>query len=220
MNKRTKVFSLVIILIFIFSPNSSLYAQSFYSKGFSKNLIVKTSAPSYIILTDHNKSNYDGKYMQNKIKDNKTSENSLKTSTLNTTINTDISFLTDEEKKLAELINNERIQRKLSPLEIDQRLSNLAETKALDMKENNYFSHNSPTYGSPFDMMKKVGISYSLAGENIATNSNIIKAHYSLMNSDGHRANILNPYYNKLGIGIVTNKEGNGIIIVEMFIKE
>lgn len=74
------------------------------------------------------------------------------------------------------------------------------------MQKNNYFDHNSPTYGSPFDMMKKFGISYKSAGENIAqgqrTPEEVVQA---WMNSAGHRANILNNGFTHIGVGYVEN---------------
>ncbi|WHE08443.1 CAP domain-containing protein [Thermoanaerobacterium thermosaccharolyticum] len=128
--------------------------------------------------------------------------------------------LSAQEKQLVDLINKERTSRGLSPLTIDENLSKVARIKAEDMKGNNYFSHTSPTYGSPFDMMKQFGISYNSAAENIAENSDIVSAHYALMNSSGHRDNILNPYFNKVGVGVVSNNNGNGVIVVEMFINQ
>ena len=78
--------------------------------------------------------------------------------------------------------------------------------KAEDMAKKGYFSHTSPTYGSAFDMMKKYGVSYRTAGENIAkgqkTAESVMKG---WMNSSGHRANILNPSYTQIGVGYVAN---------------
>lgn len=128
--------------------------------------------------------------------------------------------LSAQEKQLVDLINSERTSRGLNPLSIDENLSKVARIKAEDMRDNNYFSHTSPTYGSPFDMMKQFGISYNAAAENIALNSDVVSAHYALMNSSGHRENILNPYFNKVGVGVVTNSTGNGVIVVEMFINQ
>jgi len=80
----------------------------------------------------------------------------------------------------------------------------MARDKSADMRDHHYFSHQSPTYGSPFDMMKKYGISYTTAGENIAagqtTPEEVVQA---WMNSEGHRANILNPNYTAIGVGYV-----------------
>ena len=78
----------------------------------------------------------------------------------------------------------------LAPLQVDMELVRLARLKSQDMIEHNYFSHQSPTYGSPFDMMRAAGITYRLAGENLAGAPTVERAHTSLMNSSGHRANI------------------------------
>lgn len=110
------------------------------------------------------------------------------------------------EKQVVELTNNYRTQNGLSPLKLDVNLSKVAEDKSLDMQKNNYFSHNSPTYGSPFDMMRNYGIQYSSAGENIAmgqrTPQEVVQA---WMNSEGHRKNILNPSFTHIGVGHVEN---------------
>jgi uncharacterized YkwD family protein len=81
-------------------------------------------------------------------------------------------------------------------------LTKIARIKSQDMINNNYFSHNSPKYGSPFDMMKAFGINYVHAGENIAGNQTVQAAHTALMNSPGHRKNILSTDYTHIGIGI------------------
>lgn len=73
------------------------------------------------------------------------------------------------------------------------------------MVAKSYFSHTSPTYGSPFDMMKRFGISYTSAGENIAGNSSVDKAHEALMNSPSHKENILKSSFKYIGIGITTS---------------
>lgn len=117
---------------------------------------------------------------------------------------------------MVELINAERKKQGLQPLTINNEMTKVARLKAKDMIDNNYFSHQSPTYGSPFDMLKKYGISYRTAGENIAGNQTVQKAHTSLMNSTGHRANILNSQYTEVGIGIV-NGGPYGKMFVQLF---
>lgn len=84
------------------------------------------------------------------------------------------------------------------------------------MISNNYFSHTSPTYGSPFDMMKQFGVSYRTAGENLAGAGSVEAAHKNLMNSSGHRANILNGNYRAAGIGIVAGGP-DGKMFVQLF---
>jgi len=106
------------------------------------------------------------------------------------------------ENKVFELTNVERTKNGLKPFTLNVELSKVARIKSQDMTDKNYFDHNSPTYGSPFDMMKKFGISYSYAAENIAkgqkTPEEVVTA---WMNSAGHRANILNPNLTQIGVG-------------------
>ncbi|SDN38607.1 uncharacterized protein, YkwD family [Fictibacillus solisalsi] len=111
--------------------------------------------------------------------------------------------LTADEKQMVDKVNQEREKAGVKPLQVDMELTKMARVKAQDMIDNNYFDHNSPKYGSPFDMMKQFGIQYQTAGENIAGNSSVDGAHTSLMNSQGHRENILKSDYTKVGIGIV-----------------
>lgn len=106
-----------------------------------------------------------------------------------------------EEEVLA-LVNQERSKAGLKPLEMDWELQRVARTKSCDMAQNNYFSHQSPTYGSPFDMMKHFGIKYTQAGENIASGQRTpAEVMQSWMNSSGHRANILKPDFTHIGVG-------------------
>lgn len=112
------------------------------------------------------------------------------------------------ENEVIRLVNQIRVQNGLQKLQADWQLSRIARYKSQDMKDKGYFSHQSPTYGSPFDMLKSFGISYRYAAENIArgqsTPQSVVNA---WMNSSGHRANILNPNYTKIGVGYV--KSGN-----------
>ncbi|WP_454191760.1 CAP domain-containing protein [Paenibacillus sp. Marseille-Q7038] len=107
-------------------------------------------------------------------------------------------------KEVVSLVNKERAKAGLKPLVIHTNLTKMAVAKAQDMNDNNYFSHTSPTYGSPFDMMKKFGITYKYAGENIAkgqkTPAEVVKA---WMNSPGHKANIMNENFTLIGVGYV-----------------
>ncbi|WLV25412.1 CAP domain-containing protein [Aciduricibacillus chroicocephali] len=110
------------------------------------------------------------------------------------------------EQEVVTLTNKERTSRGLKALQIDPALSKVARAKSEDMQKKNYFSHTSPTYGSPFDMMKQFGITYKSAGENIAkgqkTPEEVVNA---WMNSEGHRANILNASYTHIGVGYVSS---------------
>ena len=129
-----------------------------------------------------------------------------------------INGFSKEQVEVLNLVNKERKANGLKPLTLNKELSNVANIKSRDMIEKGYFDHTSPTYGSPFDMMKKFNISYNTAGENIAmgqkTPSEVMN---SWMNSSGHRANILNSTYTELGVGI--QKDSNGTIYwTQMFI--
>ncbi|GAB6157174.1 hypothetical protein JCM39194_03740 [Desulfotomaculum varum] len=121
-----------------------------------------------------------------------------------------------DEQAMLNLINQERRAAGLQPLVYDAKLTELARLKAQDMITNNYFSHTSPTYGSPFDMMKNAGITYRYAGENLAGAPDVNTAHKNLMNSPSHKANILKPEYTKVGIGVV-NGGPYGKMFVQMF---
>ncbi|MFZ5944504.1 MAG: CAP domain-containing protein [Bacillota bacterium] len=107
------------------------------------------------------------------------------------------------ENEMLNYINQERQKEGLAPLKMAVQLVDIARLKSQDMVDKNYFAHNSPTYGSPFDMMKKFGVTYDIAGENLAGNGSVLGAHNALMNSTGHRQNILNPKFTHIGIGIV-----------------
>jgi|SRR5690625_2445783 len=112
--------------------------------------------------------------------------------------------LNQYEWQVLELTNQERAKYGLKALQIDYELSRVAREKSRDMQINNYFDHNSPVYGSPFDMMRAYGINYRSAGENIArgqrTPEEVVNA---WMNSPGHRENILNNSFTHIGIGYV-----------------
>ena len=124
-----------------------------------------------------------------------------------------------QEQQMVDLVNRERTKNGLSPLTVDFEVARVAGIKSQDMADNNYFSHNSPTYGSPFDMMKKFGISYLHAGENLAGNNTVEKAHTALMNSSGHRQNILSPNFTHIGIGVRPSQK-YGFLYTQMFISK
>lgn len=125
--------------------------------------------------------------------------------------------LSSEEQELLNLINNERKKNNLNEFKIDEELQNVAKLKAEDIVKNNYFSHTSPTYGTPYEMLKAYNISYKTGSENIAGNSNINSAFESFMNSESHKNNILSNEYNYTGIAVV-DSIAYGKIIVEFFI--
>jgi uncharacterized YkwD family protein/spore coat assembly protein SafA len=106
------------------------------------------------------------------------------------------------ESQVITLTNQERAKNGLKPLTANWELSRVARYKAMDMRDKNYFSHTSPTYGDPFTMMKNFGIAYTAAAENIAAGQSTPQAVVQAwMNSSGHRANILNAAYTEIGVG-------------------
>jgi len=100
---------------------------------------------------------------------------------------------------------------------LDPEILRVARIKSKDMIDNNYFSHNSPIYGTPFQMLKNFRISYKAAGENIAGNSSVEAAFRDWMNSSGHKANILSDSFNYTGIGIVEGSK-YGKIFTQVFV--
>jgi uncharacterized YkwD family protein/spore coat assembly protein SafA len=112
------------------------------------------------------------------------------------------------EQEVIRLVNEIRDENGLPALTYNWELSRVARYKSQDMKDNRYFSHTSPVYGSPFEMMRSFGISYRSAGENIARGYATPQAVVNgWMNSSGHRANILNASFTQIGVGYVA--EGN-----------
>lgn len=125
--------------------------------------------------------------------------------------------LSSDEQEVFNLVNEQRKNQGLASLKVDLELQRVAKIKAQDMVDSQYFSHNSPTYGSPFNMLNSFKVSYKTAAENIAGNSSNNAAVNAWMNSAGHKANILNGSYNYTGIGVV-NSPIYGKIYVQMFI--
>src|SRR5690625_2081406 len=110
------------------------------------------------------------------------------------------------EKRVIELTNKERAAYGLKPLQADYELGRVSKEKSRDMLNYQYFDHNSPIYGSPFDMMDAYQVNYRTAGENIAKGQvspeEVVNA---WMNSEGHRANILNGSFTHIGVGFIDN---------------
>lgn len=124
------------------------------------------------------------------------------------------------ERQIVNLVNVERAKEGLNPLKFSDELSEVADIKAADMRDADYFDHTSPNYGSPFEMMKSFGIDYSGAGENIAMGYPTPEAVMNgWMNSQGHKENILRDWFEEIGIGYVTDERGY-TYWVQMFIKE
>ena len=110
------------------------------------------------------------------------------------------------EERMLELLNAERSRAGLRLLAADEPLREVARVHSLEMMRLNYFSHTSPTAGSPFDRMRAAGIRFVVAGENLAFAPNVDIAHQGLMNSPGHRANILRPEFGRVGIGVIRSQ--------------
>ncbi len=124
--------------------------------------------------------------------------------------------LTDSESEMLALLNADREKADQPPLAIDATLTKLARKKSQDMVDNDYFSHTSPRYGTPFDMLTDDNVNYSYAGENIAANRSVSGAYKTLYDSEGHRTNMLNPNYKKVGIGVV-NSPQYGLMLTQIF---
>lgn len=125
--------------------------------------------------------------------------------------------LAAEEARLLELTNQARKEAGLKPLQVNMGLVETARAKSADMVANNYFGHISPNLGSPFDQMGRAKISYRTAGENLAGAPTAEAAHKGLMNSPGHRANVLNSNFTEIGIGMAKGSQ-YGIIFTQQFI--
>ena len=232
------VISLLIFTIILFNISSVFGMQHYYNVDFSTGLVTATtlnvrSGPGtkYNVITTIKKNEYirvfagvgdwyivqiEGDYVGAVSKKYVkaiypgSSQNSGSNSSNSGTMNSD-------EQEVFNLINKQRTANGLPALKLDNELQRVAKIKAQDMVNNNYFSHNSPTYGSPFDMLQSFKVAYKTAGENIAGNSSNSGAVKAWMNSSGHKANILNKSFNYTGIGVV-NSPKYGKIYVQMFI--
>lgn len=240
----TAIFSCVVL---IFICTKSFGIQHYYNLDFTTGLVTANklnvrSGPgtAYSVVTTINKDEYvrvfagvgswyivqvEGDYVgavsQKYIKPIYPNSGKTNTNTNNgsgsgssTTSNTS---LTADELETFNLINQERNKNGLPSLKIDNEVQRVARIKAQDLVDNNYFAHESPTYGTPFNMLKNFGVSYKSAGENLAGNSTNSGAVNAWMNSPGHRSNILNSSYNYTGLAVVSSPK-YGKIYVQMFI--
>ena len=246
MNKKKSIIITlcIAVAILVFMITRSFAMQSYYKVDFQTGLVTATnlyvrSGPGtgYKIVTSVPKNQYirvfagvgdwyvvqvEGDYIGAVSKKYikpiyPGTSNQGNTANTNNNTGTTSTSMNNDEKEVFDLINKQRTQNGLSPLKENSELQRVARIKAQDMVNNNYFSHTSPTYGSPFDMMKSFKISYNTAGENIAGNSSNSSAVTAWMNSPGHRANILNGSFNQTGIGVVKGSK-YGKIYVQMFI--
>lgn len=241
------IIAFLTVVFVISAITISFGMQSYYKVDFSTGLVTATtlnvrSGPGtqFKVVTTVNKNQYirvfagvgdwyivqvEGDYVGavskkyiKPIYPNSTSNsgNTGSSGTQNNTTTTS-SQMNSDEQEVFNLINKQRTDNGLSALKNDNEVQRIARIKAQDMVNNNYFSHQSPTYGSPFDMLKSFGVSYKSAGENIAANSSNSGAVTAWMNSSGHRANILNSSYNYTGVGVVSSPK-YGKMYVQMFI--
>lgn len=237
-----KFTTMVIFTLMIGIFSTSLGMQHYYKVDFSTGLVTATtlnvrSGPGtqYNIVTTVKKNEYirvfagvgdwyivqvEGDYVGAVSKKYVKAIYPSSTGTGGSTNNSEsqtTSSMNSDEKEVFNLINTQRTNNGLSALKVDDEVQRVARIKAEDMISNNYFSHNSPIYGSPFDMLKSFKISYKTAGENIAANSSNSGAVTSWMNSSGHKANILNSSFNYTGIGVVSSSK-YGKIFVQIFV--
>lgn len=240
--KKKNIMKITMIIVFslvICGVSTSFGMQHYYKLDFSTGLVTATtlnvrSGPGtqYRVIATVNKNDYirvfagvgdwyvvqvEGDYVGAVSKKYVKPIYPSSSSSGNTSQSTQTSSMNANEKEVFNLINEQRTKNGLQALKVDDELQRVARIKAQDMVDNNYFSHNSPTYGSPFDMLKSFKISYKTAAENIAGNSSNSGAVASWMNSSGHKANILNGSYNYTGIGVVSSSK-YGKIFVQMFI--
>ncbi|PZN09233.1 MAG: hypothetical protein DIU76_00795 [Bacillota bacterium] len=125
--------------------------------------------------------------------------------------------LTVAEQHLVDLVNGARRDQGLPPLAVDPDLVRLARLKAEDLRAGGYFDHTSPTYGSPYEMERRAGISARVMGaENLAMSRDVDRAHLQLMASEGHRANLLNPAHDAIGVAVVPVPYG--VLVVQLFL--
>ena len=240
--RKKKVLKLAMIMIFalvVCGVSTSFAMQHYYKVDFSTGLVTATtlnvrSGPGtqFRIIATVNKNEYIrvfagiGDWYVVQIEGDHVGAVSKKyvkaiypnsSNTGSTNQNAQTSSMNTNEKEIFDLINKQRTNNGLKALKVDEEVQRVARIKAQDMVYNNYFSHNSPTYGSPFEMLKSFKVSYKSAAENIAGNSSNSGAVTSWMNSSGHKANILSGNYNYTGIGVVSSPK-YGKIYVQMFI--
>lgn len=122
----------------------------------------------------------------------------------------------DLEARMLELVNQERAQAGLAPLVADPELTAVARQHSSDMFARSYFSHYTPEGNTPFDRMQNARVRFLTAGENLALAPTLPIAHTGLMNSPGHRANILRPTFGRIGIGILDGGR-HGLMVTQNF---
>ena len=116
--------------------------------------------------------------------------------------------VTTQEYLAWNLLNQDRIAHGLPSLQLDEELCRLARIKSMDMKQNHYFAHVSPTYGSAAEMLRRFGYQFTSVGENIAHHATVEKSQAAFMSSTGHRQNILGSQWDRVGVGVAYDDNG------------
>lgn len=193
--------SAFIILSFLLSlivtfPSSPYIKQAVDDSSFASKLVANTS------LFEKQLNKVFGGALDETLHFMTIDPESSKTVKLHFTVN-DGTVDTDAEQEMFELVNKERAKNGLQLVVYDKKLQQVARAHSEDMLRRGYFSHKSLDGRSPFLRMEDAGITYLYAGENLALAPTTGLAMQGLMNSPGHRANILNPHFNKIGIGVI-----------------
>lgn len=192
------VFVALVVTIVAALPFKSPYRDAMVSSTSGKYIIGKTAGfENYI-------SSLLGDALNETLTFRTVKPNSGETTDLGFTVSADnLSVDEESEQKMLELVNAERLKRGLGELEMDDELVRLARAHSKDMFERGYFAHVNPDGDDPFDRMKNFEISFKAAGENLALAPNVELAHEGLMNSPGHRANILTAEFGMVGMGCI-----------------
>ena len=156
----------------------------------------------------NNRRSYDSEQEQKQPEEEKDEEREVKTPAINN----------EAEEYLFNAINEERQERGIDKLEYSNEVSEVARLKSRDMVENDYYAHESPTYGSAADMLRSENISFSVSKENLSKHTCEKGAHSALMSSSGHRSGILGERYTHVGIG-VAETAGGGVMVTQIFIE-
>lgn len=223
-----KLFTSLLTIFLITGISSSAFAQHCdVKKGDSMWIIAKRYHVNFKDVLELNKHFINQNLIHPKDEvelpdgntGNETTENSTNDNITDGSDTSDERGESTQAQEVLKLVNAERAKQGLKPLTLSSKLTSIANEKAKDMANNNYFSHTSPTYGSPFQMLQKFGVSYKTAGENIAAGQDSAQQVMNdWMNSSGHKANILNANYTELGVGYVNTKSSYGTYWVQLFI--
>nr|WP_312580076.1 CAP domain-containing protein [Sedimentibacter sp.] len=192
---KNKIIAIALTLIISLSSSTVFAAENF--NNYFSNLYNNNQSVDLSLLNNSNTSTSNTSQSNSQAKKT-TTNNSASTSS-------NMSY----ERQVVQLVNAERQKAGLPSLTLDSSISSVARKKSQDMASNNYFAHQSPTYGSAGDMLKQFGVNYSAWGENIASGQRSPEAVVSAwMHSEGHKANILSSNFTKIGVGYAVNSNG------------